>query len=225
MSDFNFNAVDSKEWLALLKLQTLIFNSSLNPAGKLIHLVTQTPDNEMSSIAAVTSRIGLDIKVSIGGFYHPACNRPLIIRQKLLQLGFPWDGILIIDLDHEEVGPGKRFEYHNTRTEMEMVVRYCLQNSIYSLGVSAPPFHQVRSYMHTISALKKFNQPDTIKVFSFPGWPLNWFANAKHSQGITTGERHSLIDGEIERIFNYAKMGDLLQPSEVLAYFLRVHGD
>ncbi len=219
-----FSGIDLyKELPALLKLQTLIFNSPIDPTGKLIHLVAQTPDNEMSSITTVANWFGTAFKVSIGGFYHPACSPSSVIRQKLLQTGLSDNRILIIDLDHKEVGPGQKFQYHNTRTEMEMVIEYCLKNSIYHIGVSAPPFHQVRSYMHAVSALKRANRLDTVKTFSFPGYPLNWFVDVKHSQGTTTGERHSLIDGEIERIFTYAQMGDLMWPSEVLEYFLEVH--
>lgn len=76
---------------------------------------------------------------------------------------------------------------------MEVVVQYCLQNSINEIGVSAPPFHQLRSYMSTVTVAKKFGKLNSMNILSFPGMALDWFTKARHSQGLVAGPRRSLF--------------------------------
>lgn len=210
----------STEVPPLIKLEVLILCSIPPKSCELIYLVSQTEENEQSGLGMV-ARMPKSIKIGILGSYHPAISSSQIIRKRLCQLGVSSSDIVEIDLPHPEVGEDKKFRYHNTRTEMEMVVEYCVRNNITTLGVCAPPFHQARAYMSTIHALRNHSLANQPVIFSFVGTPLDWTESVCHSQGTTRDFRHRLVDEhEIPRIFKYWQAGELISPSQAVEYFL-----
>lgn len=107
----------------------------------------------------------------------------------------------------------------NTLIEAQATVRYAKAQHYHSLLVVAAPFHQQRAVMTLITvALKEY---PALKVYSAPGYPMDWQAEVTHSQGTVTGKRYELIRGELERIETYAAKGDLASRDIVLDYLRR----
>ncbi len=104
----------------------------------------------------------------------------------------------------------------NTLIEAQATVRYAKAQRYQSLLVVAASFHQQRAVMTIITvALKEY---PALKVYSAPGYPMDWQAEVTHSQGTVTGKRYELIQGELERIEKYGAKGDLATRTAVLDY-------
>ena len=123
-------------------------------------------------------------------------------------MGIPEASIQGVDL--------KREDSLNTLIEANAMVRHAKQHHFRTLYVTASPFHQIRAFMTSITAARKYYPH--IDLYSYNGHPLPWLDNAAHSQGKTTGSRRELIGGEFERIRKYQEKGDLANDDEVLSY-------
>jgi hypothetical protein len=104
----------------------------------------------------------------------------------------------------------------NTLIEAEAMVRFAKSKGFRSLYIVAPPFHQFRAFITSVSVVLR-EYPE-LQVYSFPGETLPWDEKVVHSQGLVSGSRWSLINGEIERIVRYQEKGDLIPFNEVINY-------
>ncbi len=85
-------------------------------------------------------------------------------------------------------------------------------------AVIAPPFHIVRAFMTTVTALKRYKLP--LRVYAVPGIPLRWNEQAAHSQGTLKNTRAGLMRSELERLEKYRapQFGSMLSAGEVIEY-------
>eukprot|EP00392_Amoebophrya_sp_AT5.2_P000040 g40.t1 len=107
---------------------------------------------------------------------------------------------------------------------------------IRKLGIIAPTIHLLRAFMTTASVLltmrhdevvvvneaqeENFNSAefDDVQIFAIPGAVTDWNGYVVHSQGIASGSRTDILDGEFARIERYYEKGDILPPELILDY-------
>ncbi|HIH14362.1 MAG TPA: hypothetical protein HA224_03845 [Nanoarchaeota archaeon] len=94
----------------------------------------------------------------------------------------------------------------NTLAEAENLVRYAKKHCVTSVAIVAPPFHQPRACLTTITIAKE-EYPE-LQVYNAVGVTLPWGEVALHSQGILSGKRSELIREEWDRIRKYQHSGD-----------------
>lgn len=104
----------------------------------------------------------------------------------------------------------------NTLSEAESLIRLARHMKWQGIVIIAPPFHQLRAFMTTVSVASRA-YPE-LSIYNQVGMPLDWSENVRHSQGTTTGTRREILRGEFDRIEKYQEKGDLLSPDEVLLY-------
>jgi len=104
----------------------------------------------------------------------------------------------------------------NTLVEAQTLVRYAQEKEMTNLFVVAPPFHQPRAFMTTVTvALAEFPE---LRIYNRVGTALPWNENVTHSQGTLRAPRSELIQHELERIERYQHKGDLATADEILTY-------
>jgi hypothetical protein len=104
----------------------------------------------------------------------------------------------------------------NTLTEAEALVRHARAEGMARILVVAPPFHQLRAFITTVSVvLREF---PGLRVYNRVGVAQPWDDTVVHSQGVLQCTRTDLIHSEIVRIERYRRKGDLVSQDEVLAY-------
>jgi hypothetical protein len=111
---------------------------------------------------------------------------------------------------------------HNTLTEADAVVSFAKISHLEFLILIAPPFHMTRAFMTTIRMVEL--NYSNLKVYSYPGIPLDWMESAVHSQGNLKDLRKNFIKAELDRINLYYRKGDLISYSELLDYLNRRDG-
>lgn len=131
--------------------------------------------------------------------------------KKLASMGIPQKDIYLIQL-------AKDFP-PSTDAEALGLVRYAKSKGWKSLYVVAPPLHQLRAFITTVSHAIK--EKSNVKIYSFPGIPQSWEEHVVHSQGIQKGTRSELLAKELEKIEKYYRKGDLVSGEEVLGYLNR----
>ncbi len=107
-------------------------------------------------------------------------------------------------------------EEFNTFTETESLIMFAKYVGYKRIVISAPPFHQIRTFISCVShAIKHYPE---LSLYSSPGIAMNWREKVTHSQGILEDTRANLIKGEWERLYRYHQKGDLVSSQEVLSY-------
>lgn len=198
-----------EEWFELL---TRIL-CDVGPLGTadLIYLFAQTEDNEDSVIEkgfslwnkGIGHTIGIcamEKKLGYSGmekwFFRirskSAC-KPKVIGVKL-------DQSLPPCTDAEALGLIKLTKHKDWRTIL----------------IVAPPLHQVRVFVSTVSAAVR--EAVNVRIYSCVGESENWLQKVVHSQGVTTGKRKDLLKGELDKILKYHQKGDLVSAKEILSY-------
>jgi len=176
---------------------------------KIVYVYANTTDNEESSFLraielatkGVTGSIGIcegDHDRGYEGFDHSTA--------RLKELGFPTE-VPIVKFD---IGGNV-----NTASEAHYLAKYA-ENIQGDIGIIAPPFHLVRAFMTTITALA--GAP--VRVYAECGIPLPWNEKVRHSQGQLVNTRARLLADELERLEKYrqAEFGEMLTPKKVLEY-------
>jgi len=79
--------------------------------------------------------------------------------------------------------------------------------------------HALRAFATACSAVLQGGAPTAL--YSWVGDAQDWSETVTHSQGVATGPRVDLLDGELERIRRYAATGDIEPPARVLEYLAR----
>lgn len=130
----------------------------------------------------------------------------IVWKRKLNQLGIHLGNIFSIPSPLDNL---------NTFTEAQSLVRLAKERTWPSVYIVAPPFHQVRSFISTVTvALQEYPK---LKIYNKVGKTLDWNKEGVHSQGITKGIRDDFIDGEWDRIEKYE---NLVSPEEALLYLI-----
>ena len=108
----------------------------------------------------------------------------------------------------------------HTYGEAVAIVKEAKEQGWETLGVVAPPFHQVRAFVSTVSAALR--EYPSLRIYSLVGHTLSWEETAVHSQGTVIDLRKNLIQEEAERLAKYGgKDGDLVSEEDVLEYLRR----
>lgn len=181
------------------------------------YLFSETADNEASVLKAGVFLYGLGpvSKLAVAylekKFGYPGFRSWI---KKLVSMGIPQKDIYLIPL-------AKDFP-PSTDAEALGLIRYAKSKKWKSLYVVAPPLHQLRAFITTVS--HAIQEKSNIKVYSFPGIPQSWEEHIVHSQGIQKGTRSELLAKELEKIEKYYRKGDLVSAEEVLEYLDRRDG-
>ena len=115
--------------------------------------------------------------------------------------------------DDFEVHPWKHSSIHTLR-EAKAAVTACKAAGAAALVIVAPSFHLPRALLTTLSVAAQYDKH--LKIYAYVGAHLRWDETVAHSQGLVMGDRESLLDSEMERMFVYHRKGDLMRPSEAL---------
>jgi uncharacterized SAM-binding protein YcdF (DUF218 family) len=180
------------------------------------YLFGQTADNQESVFATGTALLaaGAVQCIAIQGV-GPLSGYPggAAWRAELERGGIPSGAIVLIpSLDPESpIG--------TTLTESQALTEYARRSGWTSAYAVAAPFHQVRAFMTAASeALRRY---PSFRLYNRTGAPLDWLAEAIHSQGLARGRRADLIAGELERIAAYQEKGDIAPTDEIIGYLNR----
>ena len=213
----NLPAEELEEFFLLVPRILCDYRDPSRGPYQLAFIYGNTPDNEDSSFLRAIELANAGAVESLGmsegdrgrgyeGFDHSVA--------RLKEIGFP-SGIPIMKFD---IGGNV-----NTLSEAQKLAEYA--RSIVEAGQSdgdiaiiAPPFHIVRVFMTTITALKRNNV--SVRVYAVPGVPLPWLQEAVHSQGLTKKKRAELLNDELQRLEKYQapEFGELHTPRRVLEY-------
>jgi len=115
--------------------------------------------------------------------------------------------------DAFEVHPWKHSTIHTLR-EAKAAVTACKAAGAAALVIVAPSFHLPRALLTTLSVAAQYDKH--LKIYAYVGAHLRWDETVAHSQGLVTGDRESLLDSEMDRMFLYHQKGDLMEPSDAL---------
>lgn len=81
------------------------------------------------------------------------------------------------------------------------------------VGVIAPPFHLVRAFITTVTAVlfeeSRTNSDQKTRVYAIPGVSLSWMQQVAHSQGTLVRKRAELLEDELRRLEIYRTKGIL----------------
>lgn len=201
-------------YIELDELITRVLCDTAPPRGgkaDAAYLFAETKDNENSAFAAVLLiwRLGRVKKIAIcdlGNIAgYPGAES---WRKSLALLDIPRFAIVGV-----KPAPGI---LPSTDAEALGLVRFAKKNKWKTIYVIAPPLHQLRAFVASVSFAEKENRK--LKVYNFPGISQRWEEHVVHSQGILQGTRSELIGKELEKIERYCKEGILLSAKKILAY-------
>ena len=131
-----------------------------------------------------------------------------IWQEKLINLGVPSNAIVGVPM-HE-------YEILNTYIEASEAAILAKSKSAQSLIVISAPFHQLRVFITTVTALSR--EYPQLKAYSQTGNFLAWSKSVSHSQGELKGTRTDFIYTELDRIELYHRKGFLVSLEEVKNY-------
>jgi hypothetical protein len=179
---------------------------------KIAFIYSNTPDNEDSSFLKAIELVNAGTVESLGtsegergrgyeGFDHS------VERLKILGLK---NNMPIVKFNVEG--------YANTGSEAQKLAEYARTIADGDIAIIAPPFHMVRVFMTTVTALKRNDV--SIRAYAVPGIPLPWLQEATHSQGIIKNIRSELLVGELHSLEKYraAEFGSMLSAKDVIEY-------
>lgn len=175
------------------------------------YLFGETRDNQSSVLKAAVFLYGLGPVKKLGlcglseGHGYPGFEN---WRDELVEMGVKKEGIF-------SVPPSDKFP-PSTDAEAWGLINYAKSNGWKNIFVIAPPLHQLRAFVSTVSAVIK--SKSNLMVYSFPGIPQSWEEHITHSQGILKGTRSELLGDELAKIEKYYKNGDLVSAADVLEY-------
>jgi hypothetical protein len=107
----------------------------------------------------------------------------------------------------------------NTASEANKLAQYAAAHDG-DIGIVGVPFHIVRAFMTTVTALRNAGLDRKLRVYSYVGAPSDWQEEVVHSQGILKRTRKGLLESELERLDRYRleKYKSLASAQEVLDY-------
>jgi hypothetical protein len=114
-------------------------------------------------------------------------------------------------------GPPKGVVSH-TGTEAQRLILLAKKEGWENLFIVAPPFHMPRCLINTVSMAIRHEA--SVRIYCVPGRPDPWHESAVHSQGLTSGKRIDLIDGEWQRINTWYDNDLDLEPADKILKYL-----
>ncbi|MDO8495008.1 MAG: hypothetical protein Q7S32_00585 [bacterium] len=219
------------EEMALCQLSTLVFNDSVDVNLDFTYVTAESNQNQHAGVArAVDLSYNWQwdsVVFGIAGFDHLASGGESVevTENKMIAGGICPRLLRRINYPDSSVGPDGA---HHTGTEMALVARFILENNYRRVGVIAAPFHQLRSYLHLLTALHRVGSSgQSVQVFNYPGVPEDsfeeahyWLQETSYSHGKDRGSRLAILVAEISKILQYWRKGDLISPIEALGYFV-----
>lgn len=198
------------------ELVTRVFCDTAPAGGRAdaAYLFGETADNELSVLLAalLVWRLGRTKRIALcghpGGHGYPGFKN---WRKKLIKLGIPSGKIFAVPIA-ADFPP-------STHAESFGLARYARKKGWRTIYVVAPPIHQLRAFITTVTAVQREKAP--IRIYNFAGLPQQWDEHIIHSQGIQKGTRSELLMKEMKKIEKYYKKGDLVSGEEVLKYLDR----
>lgn len=105
----------------------------------------------------------------------------------------------------------------NTGTEAAALADACRMLKG-DLGIIAPPFHLMRAFMTTVTAIQRIKLP--LRVYAIPGATAPWSEYVRHSQGTLENTRAGLITDELARLERYRaqEYGSMISAQEAISY-------
>ncbi len=204
---------ESYSYAELDELITRVLCDTASPARVVdaAYCFGETLDNESSVLAAAllvwklkrVNRIALCGEKAVAGY--PGFEN---WKAKIVKLGIGAKNIIGIPTDHD-FPP-------STHAEAWGLARYARKSKWKNIYVIAPPLHQFRAFVTTVTAFKREKVP--ARIYNFVGLPQRWEEHIIHSQGIQEGTRSELLGEELKKIETYYKKGDLVSADEVLKY-------
>lgn len=202
----------SSSYAELDELITRVFcDTSPDGSVDVAYLFGETKDNEMSVLKAALFLYGAGPAEKIalcgmpGGHGFPGFSN---WKRKLIAMGIPESDLVPIRLA-DDFPP-------STDAEALGLVRHAKEEGWRSIYVVAPPLHQLRAFMSTVSAA--IHEKAKLKIYSFHGIAQKWEDHIVHSQGVQKGTRSELLAAELKKIEKYQKKGDMLSVQDILAY-------
>jgi hypothetical protein len=203
--------LDPMEMEAFFQLLPRIFTDYRDPNRgpfKLIYVFSQTVDNEASTFpravqciqAGMTDLLGIaegDLGHGYAGYDHSV--------DRLRTIGLKSATIIKFDVGGNV----------NTGAEAVKIAEYARAHKG-DIGIIAPPFHLVRAFMTTVTALA--GHPT--HIHAIPGMTVPWMAQTVHSQGMLRNTRAGLLGDELVRLEKYRapEFGSMFSAREVLNY-------
>lgn len=176
-----------------------------------VYLFGETKDNEASVLAVgeFLYRLGRVRYVLLCGFRggggYPGFES---WKKKLIKAGVSNKKII-------DVPPASDFP-PSTDAEAFGLIRFAKKHGLKTIYIAAPPIHQLRAFVSSVSATKR--ERSKIRLFNFVGFPQRYEDHIVHSQGIQRGTRSNLIRKELKKVERYFNKGDLESPEEILKY-------
>lgn len=206
------NAYRDSETLFELVVRVLCDTAPKGGRADAVYLYAQTRDDEASVLAAgeFLWRLGRVKYVVCNSRLKAGFGYPGFIRwkKKLVAAKVPENRILPMQIS-ADFPP-------STDAEARGLIRFAKRNKIKTLYIAAPPLHQLRAFVSTVSALK--HERANIALYNFTGFSQRWEERIVHSQGIQRGTRSHLLHKELAKIEKYLKQGTLVSPHTILEY-------
>jgi hypothetical protein len=174
-------------------------------------LFSETPDNEASVIQSATDLLSSGMTESVA------------VLDSYARCGYGGSARWLEAFACRGVRPGRiklvptaGLDILHTGTEAATFIDWAEAHGIRSAYAVAAPFHQVRAFITLVSAMRRASI--AMRLYSFPGTPLDWQAVVVHSQGTLIATRAELIHSELERIDRYRSTGDLSSDEDIITY-------
>jgi len=198
-----------EKWMLL---QAIVLADSEQEAPECpAYLFSETQDNEASVLCrgqqladeGIAERLIIIDDVNNNNAGYPGAPKWI---DRLLSLGVHRSDITSIPIE----------DGLNTYSESVALIEYALDQGWKTLGIVAPPFHQLRAFLSVVGAIMKVREK--IRVYNFAGDNLRWSQTARHSQGTLVRPRKLLVIEEMRKIEIYTKKGDLATIDQALKY-------
>ena len=191
---------------------------------ELAYIYANTPDNEASIFikaaelanAGGTKALGTS-EGALGLGYEGFDHSIQCLRAFGLKDGFPVVKFLV-DVNEKGV------RNVNTGSEAQKLAEYAKSlagggRNGGDIAVIAPPFHIVRAFMTTVTALKREGDIP-VRVYAVPGVPLSWSQQIEYGQKLEKKPRYKSLDDDLQRLEKYRapEFGGMLSARQVLNY-------
>ena len=108
------------------------------------------------------------------------------------------------------------YKYPNTKNESNRVIEYAMINKIDNIIICAPTFHILRATLTILSSA--IQKGVNINISSIIVKNSNWNRQCITHQGNTNDNYHTILEIELDRIYEYMKKGDILSFKVIWQY-------
>jgi len=127
----------------------------------------------------------------------------------------------VIEKKYKELGISVTFipffeDRINTKNESNRVIEYAMINKIDNIIICAPTFHILRATLTILSSA--IQKGVNINISSIIVKNSNWNRQCITHQGNTNDNYHTILEIELDRIYEYMKKGDILSFKVIWQY-------